>query len=849
MVEQHTNEQDSEHSPLQDSPHSPLSRTLAASPSYGASAPSTRGSSRISSPGATARKQRKRNTNDEDELTLTDYIDHQAEESMKTFIEDPVWLEPFKSHPTCQRLCFPADHATRSTRQIDISLLDDEQSFGFPEFDRAGFTILENHETEWHDRYVPDKIGLQVAIHRKSCVRRLCHMLRKSLMPRGVGSEQVRTLVRCLRRNDHVNCVACTEVLEDSDHIYFIYEDHPCITLQYAIEMNLPFSQEQIVNIVRECAAAVAFASSFGLSHLGLTLCHVLLPATALHGDMLVAKVFGFGLMGVMHCDSWDRLCWSPEALDKFTQAPSGTNWVTRLESKNRMPSDSWSLGVIIFTLIGKCRPFCTEKQVMQKKYTLVTAFDTIDPEARTLVEGLLYSNTRERMDACRILHHEWIRRRWRAPSGTLEVFESVHEFCRDTLARRLFNRFLVRFLEAFHWRKIAIAYYTLDCEGRGVITQKELQNQARLFGKPSNWADSITEWFCGIGGSVKHISLNRFAECMADNVADGPALRVAFENLDQDGSEQVSAVELWQALRTLDRNISLRDVQAHITSVDLMLDPEAAESKPTPGDQGDLQQQGEGATDNADRNIECTIDYSEFVQLFPVREVAAKWIKDLNAAQANIVTLTEKTSSAISAEDADKSAQDIRKFAHRANELICDPPYGGSTDASAVPWKRVSSRATRVTGASPSTARAKLGKDQKAVGWSVDTFLLEQATREKWSTLLSGDVKNLKVALTRGKLVKTIDVSKAHDIARLMSEKIAGVIAWSTPMLEDCISCVDACVSQEETLPRLQVTSRAVQLRWEDIMEDGRDEEFEAEAEENPCASMSRMAATAMPI
>eukprot|EP00435_Cladocopium_sp_Y103_P017568 s2801_g4.t1 len=93
----------------------------------------------------------------------------------------------------------------------------------------------------------------------------------------------------------------------------------------------------------------------------------------------------------------------------------------------------------------------------------------------------------------------EWIRRFW-------------GEFCRSPLAKRLFGRFLARFLDAGHFLQIAESFYALDNQGTGTINLKELQLAAR---KASHPPESV------------------------EVVIDGRALCHAFESLEDDGSEQ----------------------------------------------------------------------------------------------------------------------------------------------------------------------------------------------------------------------------------------------------------------------------------------------------------------------
>ncbi|CAE7548579.1 CPK2 [Symbiodinium natans] len=124
----------------------------------------------------------------------------------------------------------------------------------------------------------------------------------KHELPPGTGPKEVRTLVKQLQKLDHANVLRLHEALEDHAHLYFMYEQSSCVTLQSMLETH-QWTQEDIVQISRECAAATAYAASMNLLHLSWSLSHVLIP-TACAKQPILVKVFGFGLMGVIINDT-----------------------------------------------------------------------------------------------------------------------------------------------------------------------------------------------------------------------------------------------------------------------------------------------------------------------------------------------------------------------------------------------------------------------------------------------------------------------------------------------------------------------------------------------------------------
>ncbi|CAE7255409.1 CPK13, partial [Symbiodinium sp. KB8] len=230
-----------------------------------------------------------------------------------------------------------------------------------------------------------------------------------------------------------------------------------------------------------------------------------------------------------------------------------------------------------------------------------------VDPEAKSLIEGLLEPNPEKRLTASRALRHEWIRRRWRPPSGGSQVFDKIEDFCRAPLAKRLFGRFLARFLDAGHYLQIARSFYSLDNRGTGTLDLKELQLAARKSNSAPDAAEKVFDWLA-TSHHCSEISLSRFAETMAEEVIDGRALRHAFESLDDDGSEQVTPQELYDELKDLDSSITIEDVVKHVEAAELEIE--------------DSEDEEENTKDHA-------IDYTEFMQLFPVRVERVRQLKE----------------------------------------------------------------------------------------------------------------------------------------------------------------------------------------------------------------------------
>mmetsp|Transcript_104311 Transcript_104311/g.185460 ORF Transcript_104311/g.185460 Transcript_104311/m.185460 type:complete len:922 (-) Transcript_104311:33-2798(-) len=743
-----------------------------------------------------------------------DVMDLIAEEAVVLNVESPWWCQSCMQTPSCQKFCYPAEYATRHKSQQDGvdggghgehgehkaghagNMEDGEQHFGLQDFTQAGYALEDDDEHHWPDMLVPNQLGLVQAIHKKTSVQRLCYIKEKHELPQGVGPKEVRNLIRQLQRNDHANCLYLYEAFEDSEHLYFMYEHFPCVTLLSMLETHT-WGQEEMVQIFRECCAATAHAASLGLLHLSWTLCHILIPAPRTKQPIL-SKVFGFGLMGVVINDSPSRICWAPECLERYHQA--GVNgFLQKVEVTLRPQCDSWSLGTIVYSLVSRRPPALSEQQAQSKAWQFTLAIDDVDPEAKSLIEGLMDPLADRRLPAAKALHHEWIRRRWRPPQGAAQVYTALEDFCSAPLAKRLFGRFLTRFLDAQHMITVAEKFYALDVRGTGSLDHKELQIAARNAGFPPSTASKIHDWLASQAGDV---SLLRFAETMAEDVIDGRALRHAFESLDDDGSEEVSPQELFDELVDLDDSITMDDVLAHIE-----------EAEGGIGDDAD----GDGAQDHV-------IDYSEFVQLFPVRVSrmakmrdrfegarqtqehlsksftdlqphAERWIRMLDQ---TVLTIQDLASKAVDNrnENAPDAARSLKKYFAKIDEGLKTPP--GPADAAEM------------------TAKYKSNKSKKSIAvFGFDSFIQDSAILDNWNILITLEIKALKSALTQTtKVGSGVDAWKAHDAADSVSLKINDMLKRVKAQMEEYSSFTEILSLNESLMAGVNMSSRGLRPR-----------------------------------
>lgn len=763
-------------------------------------------------------------------LNFFELADHATEQMVSGTVKNSWYSDVCMRSATCQRICFPAEYATRK-RKAELSrggtahtptaaggaAADRKDIQGIPAWQYSGYEFASDEAGQQCDQQVSTVLRLQKAVHRVSSAERFCYTCPKNLMPPGLHGDMLIHHLENLQSLDHVNILRCHEVYEDADMLYLMYEFFPCITLASIIE-QLQWEEKQQANLVRECVAAMAHACHMGSSHLGWTHWHVLLPASARNSppDIEGAKVFGFGLNGFLHVETSVKMFWSPEIVEHHHKYHD--SFAHKMPTILRTASDCWSLGALAYTVISRRPPFTGPSNVVTEKirtgnWTFNVAFNLVGMEAKKLVEELMHNHPEKRIKVAAALRSEWIRRHSTYDAKlAAKLFTEAEEFVTSSLPKRLFGRFLVKHLDAGHLRKILRVLYDLDFNGDGKLCIADLKMAAKQAGRPKTAPETVLSGFMSDGSAdPQGISLLSFAESMAEVVIDGKAMRHAFESLDDDGSGCISADELHDALSQLDSSLTHEEVVRHI---------ELAEN--------DVGEEGNAAgSDNM-------IDFTEFCALFPVRTQRLKKLDERRSLlQAQGVRLGGQLSdvspqalkwTAILQEelhqlnivmnsqiDKDRlqAVKAIKNHLKRIVKALKTPPGPGDIN-------KMLYRTTKMSHKSQRSKRLKRGDDS----YGYDSFVQDRAVEEMWSHLINSEIRELeKEVVTKdeeGKL--QVDHFRAIDLSERVVQKAEQVVSWTMAQHEEYKSFIEVLdAALEDPIHALPYSSRGLRQQAED--------------------------------
>lgn len=739
-----------------------------------------------------------------------------------------------------QFYCTPADYATRHKNKENndedaVQAKGGARSFGLAEWESSGYRICELNEVELSDPALYTVHGLRIAIHGHTSIRRYALVIKKSTLPPGISGGAMSALIKGLMKLNHIYALRCHDVYEDASSLYFMYEFWPCTCVQTVFEESC-WSQEEIVSIVSNCVAATAFANSLGLYHLGFSLNHILLPQNG--SKIFPVKVFGFGLAGVVLQDMGDRYFWAPEAAERYMSNPE--NHAGAIDKATVKVCDSWSLGVIAYTLIADKAPFTgAPDKVLQKisigKWAFSPGFDDMDPVAKTMMEQLLERNKAKRMKPDQAIASAWLRN-WRRPPGDIhgispdsmgQAFDDLDKFCEHSKAKRLFGRFLLKFLGPEQRLLISRRFNIMDTDGDGLLSYSDLdlcaqnsfQSECHLPARRHKQVNSILSTF---SVNLAPLSIVQYGESWAELLIDGAAMRNAFESLDDDGSEEITAKELFDNLCVLDDSLTLEEIAQHIAEAE-----------------GGLEDHGDA---------DHCIDFEEFVNLFPERirrlKEQSERVEGTKLHAAELLESFGKVDDKIDSwgskleqftleleplsgritdlkENSMELAQAMQKICRKMKSVLVDIPGNEDFNLMSVSqdYQDLQKKKDKAAQGKLRIRKEDFAVEQLVSMYDVEKFMQVEAVRGGWVSLLNPDITSLKEVIRTGahSEKKDCDRYRAHDVAECVVMKTKEISEWVKAQHEEYKSITDAMMSVEPEMPKLPFSGRGLRRTAED--------------------------------
>mmetsp|Transcript_75004 Transcript_75004/g.232811 ORF Transcript_75004/g.232811 Transcript_75004/m.232811 type:complete len:377 (+) Transcript_75004:1-1131(+) len=310
-------------------------------------------------------------------------------------------------------------------------------------------------------------------------------------------------------------------------------------------------------------------------------------------------------------------------------------------------------------------------------------------------------------------------------------------------------------------------------------------------------------------------LAFSRFAESSSELAIDGRGLRLAFESIDNDGSEQITPPELFEALSQFDASLSMEQVVEYISKMEL----EVAGDVESPDAQDHV------------------LDFSEFAHLFPqrmqrVRELESRW----QAAREQVVDfsgrfvgLREGAADWVeSLELVRRSLGELKGVAiehFRANE-VRHQAVDGLHDHLKSAHERLQSipgpqQLADVEGKRGKASQARASRKDFVLGF--DSFLQDHGFEYRWPGLVAKEVRVLSRARAKkekGELTET-DYLRAYENADTAAMKLTEVLEWVRGQTCEYDAFVDVFDGIENRMPSISMSGRGLQ-KHADLLAEG---------------------------
>lgn len=205
----------------------------------------------------------------------------------------------------------------------------------------------------------------------------------------------------------HENIVQLHELYKTPDYFYIVMEKLDGGELFERLCQKTFYSEMDARNVCRTVFDAVSYCHSQRVAHRDLKPENLLLCSSRDNDDCSRVKIADFGFAKkVPRPNSLTTRCGSPSYL-----APEIINYKPYDERV-----DNWSLGVIVYTILGGYSPFQEEtnhltfQRIRQADYQFNPKFwDGISPDAKKLIRGLLTRDPDQRLTVDAALQHPWM--------------------------------------------------------------------------------------------------------------------------------------------------------------------------------------------------------------------------------------------------------------------------------------------------------------------------------------------------------------------------------------------------------------------------------------------------------
>lgn len=295
------------------------------------------------------------------------------------------------------------------------------------------------------------------------------------------GITVLRNELSILRESDHPNIIKVYETYEDDTYVHIVMEYCKGGDLLDNLIQRGQYDEENAAKIFEKILSAINYLHSLSICHRDIKPDNFLFTSKESDAEI---KCIDFGLAtrfgedDDMHSKVGTPYYLAPEIL----------------RGNYRKECDIWSLGALLYVMLGGYPPFEGKNQNSVFKKIISANYDfkknvwkNVSAEAKDLIRRMLIPNPKRRITIPLALNHLWLlrHRRMELPKVPLKIFESLKNIKAPRKLEQEAMKVIIQDLCVEEIHELKEAFLAIDAEKTGFITaigiQQALKN-SRLY-------------------------------------------------------------------------------------------------------------------------------------------------------------------------------------------------------------------------------------------------------------------------------------------------------------------------------------------------------------------------------
>ena len=361
---------------------------------------------------------------------------------------------------------------------------------------------------------------------------------------------------KILRESDHPNIVKLYEIFETKKSFYLIMENCNGGSLSIKIDerrnLEKPFDENILSEIIRQIASAIKYIHDRNICHRDLKPDNICFTKMGQMENNTV-KLIDFGLGKLMKTNG--------EKIKSLVGSPLFVAPEVLLGNYTKK-CDIWSLGVILFLLVGGYPPFLgkdnadTNMKIIKMKYKFQEdKFKDASDEVIDLIKHCLVKEE-DRFNIEQVLEHKWIKKEKIIPENVESIYDKFESNLRLYQKMENFEKKIIRFitmrLNEDEIKKLEKFFIALDKDDNGTLSKEEFLSGIGGIEEFNLSEEEINNIFKKIDTNEnKKIEYTEFISAIIDRdiYLNKLKLKEVFEAIDKNKNGKISKIDIKNVL------------------------------------------------------------------------------------------------------------------------------------------------------------------------------------------------------------------------------------------------------------------------------------------------------------